>query len=87
MIALPTGDSFESLFSAGLASADPTMWYSNVCLADHARGEQAVLELRDLVLEHRLFVLGVVVLCVLGDIAELPSNTNPLSDLAALVAA
>src|SRR5581483_3436539 len=30
MIALPTGDSFESLFSAGFASAEPTMWYSNV---------------------------------------------------------
>jgi len=37
MIALPTGDSFESLFSAGLASADPTMWYSNVCLAATSR--------------------------------------------------
>src|SRR5215831_5162987 len=33
MIALPTGDSFESLFSAGFASAEPTMWYSNVCFA------------------------------------------------------
>ena len=30
MIALPTGDSLESLFSAGFASAEPTMWYSNV---------------------------------------------------------
>jgi hypothetical protein len=30
MIALPTGDSFESLFSAGLASAEPTMWYSKL---------------------------------------------------------
>ena len=27
MIALPTGDSFESLFSVGSASALPTMWY------------------------------------------------------------
>ena len=33
--------------------------------------EQALLELRDLVLEHRLLVLGVVVLRVLGDVAEL----------------
>jgi hypothetical protein len=30
MIALPTGDSLDSLFSAGFASAEPTMWYSNV---------------------------------------------------------
>src|SRR5206468_11906114 len=30
MIALPTGDSFESLFSAGFASAEPTVRYSNV---------------------------------------------------------
>jgi hypothetical protein len=30
MIALPTGDSFESLFSVGSASALPTMWYSTV---------------------------------------------------------
>ena len=32
MIALPTGDSFESLFSAGFASAEPTIRYSNVLL-------------------------------------------------------
>src|SRR3954462_2516499 len=33
MIALPTGDSFESLFSAGFASAEPTMKYSTVWFA------------------------------------------------------
>ena len=33
MIALPTGDSLESLFSAGFASAEPTMWYSIVSFA------------------------------------------------------
>src|SRR5713226_5048281 len=33
MIALPTGDSFDSLFSAGSASAEPTMWYSTVLFA------------------------------------------------------
>src|SRR5436189_3106600 len=37
MIALPTGDSFESLFSAGFASAEPTMRYSTVCLAPRSR--------------------------------------------------
>ena len=107
MIALPTGDSFESLFSAGFASAEPTMWYSTVLLAgdvaqphgradrdavlrdlllgDHARREQPLLELGDPVLEHRLLVLGVVVLGVLGDVAELAGDANPLGDLAALL--
>src|SRR4029077_19739977 len=33
MIAFPTGDSFDSLFSAGFASAEPTMWYSTVLFA------------------------------------------------------
>ena len=37
MIALPTGDSFESLFSAGFASAEPTMRYSKVCFASMSR--------------------------------------------------
>src|SRR5207237_9909902 len=37
MIALPTGDSFESLFSAGFASAEPTIRYSTVCFAPMSR--------------------------------------------------
>src|SRR6266540_1046937 len=37
MIALPTGDSFESLCSAGFASAEPTRWYSTVCFASTSR--------------------------------------------------
>src|SRR5665811_1038889 len=37
MIARPTGDSFESLFSAGLASAEPTIWYSIVLPAARSR--------------------------------------------------
>jgi hypothetical protein len=37
MIALPTGDSLESLFSAGFASAEPTMWYSTVSFAATSR--------------------------------------------------
>src|SRR6476646_3285815 len=36
-IALPTGDSFDSLFSAGFASAEPTIWYSNVLFASTSR--------------------------------------------------
>jgi hypothetical protein len=37
------------------------------------------------VLEHRLLVLGVVVLGVLGDVAELAGDPDPLRDLAALL--
>src|SRR6188474_2699282 len=37
MIALPTGDSLESLYSAGFASAEPTMWYSMVSRASTSR--------------------------------------------------
>ena len=107
MIALPTGDSFESLSSAGFASAEPTMKYSSVLFAstsrsftfapiettlrstsrfvDHARVQEPFLELRDLVLEHRLLVLGVVVLGVLGDVAELAGDADPVRDLAALL--
>ncbi len=36
-------------------------------------------------LEHRLLVLGVVVLGVLGDVAELARHLDPLSDLTALL--
>ncbi len=107
MIALPTGDSFESLSSAGFASAEPTMKYSSVRLAstsrsltfapigddaqvdvallDHARVQEALLELGDLVLEHRLLVLGVVVLGVLGDVPELARDADPVRDLAPLL--
>ena len=41
--------------------------------------------MRDPRLEHRLLVLGVVVLGVLGDVAELACLLDPLSDLAALL--
>ena len=36
-------------------------------------------------LEQRLLVLGVVVLGVFGDVAELPGNPDPLRDFAALL--
>jgi hypothetical protein len=39
------------------------------------------------VLQHRLLVLRVVVLRVLGDVAELARGADPLGDLAAAVAA
>ena len=52
---------------------------------DHARVEEPLLELGDLVLEHRLLVLGVVVLRVLGDLAELARNPNAVGDFPTLV--
>ena len=47
--------------------------------------EQALLELGDLVLEHRLLVLRVVVLGVLGDVAELARDADAVGDLPTLV--
>ena len=47
--------------------------------------EQPLLELRDPVLEHRLLVLRVVVLGVLGDVAELARDADALRDLAPLL--
>src|SRR4029077_19507115 len=44
-----------------------------------------LLEDRDAVLEQRLVVLGVVVLGVLCNVAELPRDADALRDLAALV--
>src|SRR5215212_1310469 len=52
---------------------------------DHRGRPQLLLELGDLRLEHGLLVLGVVVLGVLHDVAELPSLLDPGGDLAALV--
>jgi transcription elongation factor GreA len=57
----------------------------DLLLRDHPRGEEALLELGDLVLQHRLLVLRVVVLGVLGDVAELAGDADPLGDLAALL--
>ena len=56
----------------------------DVLLVDHGRAPQPLLELRDPLLEHRLLVLGVVVLGVLGDVAELARLLDPLGDLAPL---
>ena len=48
---------------------------------------EALLELRDAVLEHHLLVLRVVVLRVLGDLAEFARGRDALRDLAPLVRA
>jgi hypothetical protein len=49
------------------------------------RATEPLLERRDAVLEHRLLVLRVVVLGVLGDVAELARDADALRDLAALL--
>ena len=49
---------------------------------DDLRRAQALLELRDPLLEHHLLVLGVVVLGVLRDVAELAGLLDALGDLA-----
>ena len=52
---------------------------------DDARRAQALLELRDLLLEHHLLVLRVVELGVLADVAELARDADAVGDLAPLV--
>ena len=53
-------------------------------LVDHGGAAQPLFELGDPLLEQRLLVLGVVVLGVLGDVAELARLLDPLRDLAPL---
>src|SRR5579884_208654 len=69
------------------ARADRDGVLGDLLLRDHPCGQEPLLELRDLVLEHRLLVLRVVVLRVLGDVAELTGDADALGDLAALLAA
>jgi tRNA-dihydrouridine synthase B len=57
----------------------------DVLLLDHARGQQPLLEQRDPVLNQRLFVLRVVVLRVLGDVAELARDADALRHLSTLL--
>ena len=54
----------------------------SVLLVDHGGAAQPLFELGDPPLEQRLLVLGVVVLGVLGDVAELARLLDPLRDLA-----
>ena len=49
------------------------------------RLREALLELRDAVLEHHLLVLRVVVLGVLGDVPELAGRADAIRDLAAFL--
>ena len=57
----------------------------DVALVDDGRRAQLVLEVGDLLLEHRLLVLRVVVLGVLGDVAEGARLLDPLRDFLAPV--
>ena len=56
----------------------------DVLLVDDGRAAHPLLELGDPLLEQGLLVLGVVVLGVLHDVAELARLLDPLGDLAAL---
>ena len=67
--------------------ADRDSVLRDLLLRDHPCRQQPLLELGDLVLEHRLLVLGVVVFRVLGDVAELAGDPDALGHLAAPVAA
>src|SRR5829696_7285248 len=71
------------LVLAGHQRADADDVVVELGRVDHLRGAELVLELRDPRLEHRLLVLGVVVLGVLGDVAELARLLDALRDLAA----
>src|SRR5918994_2384342 len=62
--------------------ADADDVFRDLLLVDHARRQEPLLELGDPVLEHRLLVLRVVVLGVLGDVAELTSDADAIGDLA-----
>ena len=63
----------------------PTDVGGDVLGVDHAGRPQLLLEPGDAVLEQRLLVLGVVVLGVLGDVAELARLADAVGHLAALV--
>src|SRR5204862_1305752 len=58
----------------------------DVVRVDDLGGAQTLLQLHDALLEHRLLVLGVVVLGVLRDVAELASLLDALGHVAAPVA-
>src|SRR5262245_41388201 len=55
-IAFPTGDSFDSLFSAGFASAEPTMEYSVVSFASTSRSRTTARTETTLVSTRRLSI-------------------------------
>ena len=59
-----------------------TLLVSRSLASIDGRAAEPLLHLRDPLLEHRLLVLGVVVLGVLGDVAELARLLDPLGDLA-----
>ncbi len=75
------------VFSSLTCTTEP-IWTTSVersLVSITRRHPQLLLQLGDPALEHRLLVLGVVVLGVLGDVAELPRLLDPLGDLATLL--
>ena len=66
------------------ADADADRLGVDLLLVDDRRAAQPLLELGDPLLEQGLLVLGVVVLGVLRDVAELARLLDPLGDLATL---
>src|SRR5690349_4249120 len=65
--------------------ADADLVGAQLLGVDHRGRAKLVLQLRDLGLEHRLLVLGVVVLRVLRDVPELARLLDALGHLAALL--
>ena len=89
-VGLGRADDLELARVAGLLvldvddDADADLLEVDLLRVDDARPAQPLLELGDPLLEQGLLVLGVVVLGVLGDVAELPRLLDPRGDLAAL---
>src|SRR5215213_2990593 len=89
-IGLGRADDLELLRIAGLLvldvnlDADANRVRVELLLVDDGRATNALLELGDPTLEQRLLVLGVVVLGVLHDVAELPRLLDARGNLPAL---
>src|SRR6476659_590835 len=86
-VGLGGADDLEFLRVAGLLvfdvddRAEADLVSIDILLVDHGGAAQPLFELGDSSLEQRLFVLGVVVLGVLGDIAELARLLDPFRNL------
>src|SRR3954453_18005222 len=85
----PDDPVLERLLGADVAQlhlrADGDDVLGDVLLRDHARAAESILERGDAVLEQGLLVLRVVVLGVLGDVAELTGGLDAVRDFAALL--
>src|SRR5438067_13928024 len=75
----------NDVVSIGLSVKQRVHVLGDVFLVDLLCVAQPLLEHRDPVLEQSLLVLGVVVLGVLGDVAEFARDPDPIRDLAPFV--